>query len=92
MFSNFLENSCLNKGILVKKINPAYTSKTCSVCGSTNTNRPKQNLLVCNDCNSRQNADLNGAKNILLFSQKNSITSEDRGLNSKNKTFEAVVF
>jgi IS605 OrfB family transposase len=91
MFSNFLENSCLNKGILVKKINPAYTSKTCSNCGSTNTNRPKQSLLVCNNCNSRQNADLNGAKNILLFSQKNSITSEDRGLNSKNKTSEAVV-
>ena len=91
MFSNFLENSCSNKGILVKKINPAYTSRTCSICGSTNTSRPRQSLLVCNSCNSRQNADLNGAKNILLFSQKNSVTSEDRGLNSKNKTSEAVV-
>jgi len=91
MFSNFLENSCSNKGILVKKINPAYTSRTCSICGSTNTNRPKQSLLVCNSCNSRQNADLNGAKNILLFSQKNLVTSGDRGLNSKNKTSEAVV-
>jgi len=91
MFSNFLENSCSNNGILVKKINPANTSKTCSVCGSTNTIRPKQNLMVCNDCGSRQNADLNGAKNILLFSQKNSVTSNDRGLSSENKTSEAMI-
>jgi IS605 OrfB family transposase len=91
MFSNFLENSCSNLGILVEKINPAYTSKTCSNCGSLNTSRPKQNLFVCNDCHINQNADLNGAKNILLFSQKNLIKREDQELNSLNKTFEAVV-
>ena len=82
MFQNFLEDSCLNKGISVNKINPAYTSQTCSCCGNINTSRPTQNKFVCNDCNSKQNADLNGAKNILLFSQKNSITSEDRKLSS----------
>ncbi len=90
MFRNFLENSCSNKGILIRKINPAYTSKTCSNCGSRNTKRPKQNLFICNDCSSNQNADLNGAKNILLFSQKNSIMSEDRKTNSLNKTLEAM--
>ncbi len=91
MFSNFLENSCSNLGILIEKINPAYTSKTCSKCGSLNTSRPKQNLLICNDCYIKQNADLNGAKNILLFSQKNLVKSEDQELSSLNKTFEAVV-
>ena len=39
---------------------------------------------------SKQNADLNGAKNILLFSQKNSVTSEDRKTSSLNKTLEAM--
>jgi len=34
MFQNFLKYKCLDRGIKVEKIHPAYTSKTCSRCGS----------------------------------------------------------
>lgn len=68
MFQNFLDYKCRLNGIEVIYINPKNTSKTCSFCGSLNTIRPRQSLLVCKNCGGRQNADLNGAKNILEFS------------------------
>jgi putative transposase len=67
MFQNFLKYKCLNLGIKVEFINPAYTSKTCSKCGSLNTSRPKQETFICNDCNFQLNADLNGSRNIEKF-------------------------
>jgi IS605 OrfB family transposase len=67
MFQNFLKYKCLDLGIKVEKIHPAYTSKTCSRCGSRNTSRPRQEDFVCLDCNLRLNADLNGSRNIEKF-------------------------
>ena len=69
MFQNFLKYKCLDRGIKVEHINPAYTSKTCSRCGSRNTKRTnsKQDLTTCNDCNFRLSSDLNGSRNIELF-------------------------
>ncbi len=42
----------------------AWTSRTCSKCGSTNTRRPFQALLICLDCGAQLQADVNGATNI----------------------------
>jgi len=69
MFQNFLKYKCLDRGIRVEKINPAYTSKTCSRCGSRNTQRTnsKQDLTTCNDCNFHLSSDLNGSRNIEMF-------------------------
>ena len=67
MFQNFLKYKCLNLGIKVEFINPAYTSKTCSKCGSLNTSRPKQETFICNDCKFQIDADLNGSRNIEKF-------------------------
>ena len=68
MFSNFLEYKCLDRGIKVEKIHPAYTSKTCSRCSSSrNTERPRQDQFVCLDCKYRLDADLNGSRNIEKF-------------------------
>jgi len=64
IFQHFLKYKCLDRGIKVVSINPAYTSKTCSKCGSRNTQRPKQDQFVCLDCNFQLNADLNGSRNI----------------------------
>jgi len=64
MFQDFLEYKCLNSGINVLKVNPAYTSKTCSKCGSRNTSRPKQQSFICLDCGFKLDADLNGSRNI----------------------------
>jgi putative transposase len=62
-----LKYKCLDRGIKVEKIHPAYTSKTCSRCQSKNTRRPRQDQFVCLDCNFQLNADLNGSRNIEMF-------------------------
>jgi IS605 OrfB family transposase len=66
MFQRFLKYKCLDLGIKVEFINPAYTSKTCSSCGSKNTSRSntKSDRFVCNDCKIQLSADLNGSRNI----------------------------
>ena len=67
MFQNFLSYKCLDRGIKVEKIQPAYTSKTCSRCGSRKTTRPRQDKFVCQDCQYLLDADLNGSRNIENF-------------------------
>jgi IS605 OrfB family transposase len=76
MFQQFLKYKCEEVGVRVVFVNPMNTSKICSKCGSLNTNRPRQSLLECLGCNSKQNADLNGAKNIANFSINNGLPSE----------------
>jgi len=62
-FQNFLEYKCLDRGINVVYVNPAYTSKQCSRCGSLNTSR-KQTSFRCEACGFKLDADLNGSRNI----------------------------
>lgn len=50
----------------VVKVNPAYTSQTCNKCGYVSKdNRKTQSIFECVSCNHLDNADVNGAKNIL---------------------------
>jgi transposase len=49
----------------VEKVNPAYTSQTCSVCGHCAPgNRESQAVFRCVSCGHRANADVNAAVNI----------------------------
>jgi transposase len=49
----------------VAKINPAYTSQTCSVCGHCAPgNRESQAVFRCVACGHQANADVNAAANI----------------------------
>ena len=64
MLQAMLQYKCVQKGIKVKFISPAYTSQKCSKCGSLETRRPTQNRFECSDCGLHLNADLNGARNI----------------------------
>jgi transposase len=49
----------------VEKINPAYTSQTCSVCRHcASENRESQAVFRCTACGHRANADVNAAVNI----------------------------
>lgn len=59
----FIEYKAHRKGINVVAINPAYTSKTCSLCHSLNTSR-HSGFFECNDCRFALDSDLNGARNI----------------------------
>lgn len=68
-------------GIKVVKINPHYTSQTCSKCGYTDKlNRKSQSEFVCLKCGYKENADYNAAKNIA-----------NGGLNCTPKSNEAVL-
>ena len=47
-------------------VNPRYTSQRCSRCGHTcRENRQSQSQFQCQECDYRDNADVNAAKNIL---------------------------
>lgn len=48
------------------RVNPKYTSQTCSHCGATDKlSRQSQSKFVCTSCGSESNADINASKNIL---------------------------
>ena len=51
------------KGIAVKVVSPAYTSRTCSVCGTLGTRR--KHSFTCSNCGSRQHSDLNASRNLV---------------------------
>lgn len=49
----------------VEKVSPAYTSQTCSACGSVDArSRENQARFACTSCGYTENADVNAAKNI----------------------------
>jgi putative transposase len=51
--------------IVLAKVNEAYTSQTCPVCGSLN--KPKGRNYECSNCGHHQHRDVVGAINILKF-------------------------
>lgn len=61
-------------GIKVIEISEAYTSQTCSRCGTIRkANRVERGLYACSDCGMVINADVNGALNML-----NKVSSETK--------------
>jgi putative transposase len=60
-----LENISEEKGIEIRKINPAYTSQECPSCHYVSkNNRPKRDKFVCKKCGKKGHADVIGSKNI----------------------------
>ena len=65
-FTQQLEYKCRLVGIRFVRVNEAYTSQTCSICGTIKkSNRKYRGYYCCNKCGNKINADINGAKNIL---------------------------
>ncbi len=61
-----LERKLAYKAGDLRKVDPAYTSQTCSRCGHVHRdNRPSQAVFACGACGFRANADHNAALNIL---------------------------
>ena len=62
-----LERNLAYKAGDLRKVNPAYTSQTCSRCSHVDkSNRPSQAVFACRACGFRANADHNAAINILV--------------------------
>lgn len=65
-FVTFLEQKCAEKNIKFSKVNPRYTSQTCSNCGHKNKeSRINRDTFICTSCGHEDHADVNAAKNIL---------------------------
>lgn len=61
----FLSYKAACAGVPLQTVDPAYTSQTCSACGScAKENRTSQAAFVCQSCGYATNADFNAAKNI----------------------------
>jgi transposase len=61
-FLNYKAEAC---GIMVVKVDPRHTSRTCSCCGyQARNNRRSQSLFLCRACGYCLNADYNASKNI----------------------------
>ena len=62
-----LECKLVYKAGVVVKVDPAYTSQTCSQCGHVGkANRPSQAVFACQACGWALHADHNAAINILV--------------------------
>ncbi|WP_188129746.1 zinc ribbon domain-containing protein [Roseivivax sediminis] len=51
-------------GIEIHKVEPAYTSKTCSACGYVDGRQRSEETYHCRHCGRKLHADVNGARNI----------------------------
>jgi transposase len=58
---------CEELGIYLKKINPVYTSQTCSSCGFIHKNNRLGDEFLCLNCGNKIDADFNAAINILAL-------------------------
>ncbi|HCN16685.1 transposase [Psychrobacter sp.] len=66
MMVNMLEYKQQWRGGLLVKVNPRYTSQTCSQCQHiAKENRQTQSKFECVKCGHKANADINAARNIL---------------------------
>ena len=62
-----IETMLAYKAARLVKVNPAYTSQTCSSCGTVDSqSRKSQANFVCTSCGHRDNADRNAANVILI--------------------------
>jgi IS605 OrfB family transposase len=67
-----LEYKCAHAGIVFEEINEAYTTQTCSCCGSRRDSPKGRAGLgmrewVCTGCGTQHDRDINAAKNILAL-------------------------
>ncbi len=62
----YLEYKAKHNGKFFIKVNPQYTSKTCSVCGNIKKNLMfKDRVYLCEKCGNTLHRDINAANNIL---------------------------
>ena len=70
MFRTMLKYKCENAGVWFEEVNEAYTTQTCSCCGSRhNSPKGRAGLRIrewtCQGCGTTHDRDVNAAKNIL---------------------------
>lgn len=61
---NVLERLCKKENFNFAKVNPAYTSQTCPICGNIDKKNRNHRMFLCTKCHHTDDADINAAKNI----------------------------
>jgi len=87
----FIEYKAKLQGIPVVYINPAYTSKSCSICGHIGNRSDKQ--FKCSHCEHVDHADVNAAFNISVSSKSTGQSTTERDVveRSTDTLLEATV-
>ena len=60
-----LERLCEENGIHFTKVDPSYTSQTCSSCGAIDKTNRNGEVYQCKACGPIEDADINASINIL---------------------------
>lgn len=66
-FFNYLNYKAEWAGKRAVKVNPAYTSQTCSKCGTRHRLKLSNTIFKCSCCNLSLDRDVNAARNILTL-------------------------
>lgn len=61
-----LESRCAELGVLVRTVEPAYTSQRCHECGFTRKSNRRGSVFKCRECGHTADADINAARNIAI--------------------------
>ena len=61
---NVLERLCKKENFNFAKVNPAYTSQACPICGNIDKKSRNHRMFLCTKCHHTDDADINAAKNI----------------------------
>ncbi|ASI13906.1 IS200/IS605 family transposase OrfB [Candidatus Mancarchaeum acidiphilum] len=64
-FTQLLQYKAESAGCVAMKVNPQYTSMTCSKCGNVQSMSISQRIFVCEKCGMSMDRDVNAAQNIL---------------------------
>ena len=80
-----LENKLVERGVLVHKVDPTYTSQRCSACGWVRKGNRKRKQFRCDECGFTQDSDLNASRNISF--ELTSLTEKQRLLHKNGKGF-----
>ena len=87
MFETMLAYKIQERGGALVRVNPAYTSQTCSCCGVVDRNsRESQAEFRCTACGHTENADCNAAKNILRAGARPQSAPSEPGRRSATRT------
>lgn len=68
-FSSLVSYKGKWNNVEVKKVPPAFTSQRCNVCGFTDKDNRNKSVFKCLQCGYEENADVNGALNVLALAE-----------------------
>ena len=77
-FMNKLEYKAESAGVLITKVDPAYTSQVCNNCGNHKKMPLNIRVYECEQCKNVVDRDLNAAMNIAALGRSGSEISKDQ--------------